>query len=127
MDDIKSEDKVRKTVSLTHRQLGFGAFSLAALMSVGQLKEIKEFFIGEQATAIARIEATQISNHREIKDLLILHTADEQVKRQRLFDIVTTNIAASESRCEKRADDLHTDVHDLQVFAFKNKSHGSQN
>lgn len=127
MDDQTPENKTRKTVSFTHKQIGGVAGVLVALMSIGQLKEIKEFFVGETAATIARIEVQQKEGFDRLERVIKEADAESIVKLRRLKDSTWLELAAVENRCEKRLTELRSDVSSLQIYAFKNRGHGSQN
>lgn len=121
-------DIQRKTVSLTHKQLGVGGGILVAMMGVGKLKEIKEFFTGEQAAAIVRIETNQTAGFAEVKALLSKHIEDESVAHRRMRDLDREDVASSEARCKSVSDEIKLQVRDLQSYAFKlNTRKGLQN
>jgi len=131
-------EKTRKTVSFTHKQLGIGGL-VVALMSVGQLKELKEFFIGDQAETIARIEMQQKESFQnlEMKQLdaiakadrgfdkleKLIRDADQEniVRFRRMRDQSREELNQSEARLEKRSDRIESRVTNLEVFSFKTK------
>lgn len=121
-DSAPDEGIKRKTVSFTHRQLGAGLGVMLAFSSLSQLKEIKEFFVGDTAAAIVRIEANQKVGFERLENLIKDSNAETLIKIRRLKDAEVADVAASEARCDKRITEVRTDVSALQMFAFKSHS-----
>lgn len=109
------DDKTRKTVSFTHKQLGVGGGILAALAMISQLKGT--FFLREEGVAqsheITELKRSQEMGFREIK-LHISQTQEDQMhKLERLNDKIIDRIKDTETRAvqndqrqEKRIDIL---------------------
>lgn len=92
------------------------AISIAGcVLTLQQVKFVKELLLGEQAAAIIRIEASQV----EVKTLLAKHAEDETVTHRLMRERDREELAASEMRCEKGHDDLRSRVSNLEVFAFQ--------
>ena len=120
-DQQPHPEKIRGTLSLTHKQ-AFIAF--LSTLSVGQMSDIKELIVGDTDRNLVRVEQAQEKGVSEIKQE-IRHLRDELVEAQvKAKDQTWDEIARSENRCEDRAKDIIARVGNLEVYAFKTKSRG---
>lgn len=117
MDEpINSEQ--RKTISLTHRQLGWGGGIVASLALVSQLKG--NFFTREEGIS----QAQQLTDVRfEIASL----KADMTTKIERATDKIVDRIKESEDRSTKNADRVERRVDALELASRGLKANKSNN
>lgn len=95
-------EKVRKTVSFTHRQMGIGAGGvLAAIMALGPVKDF--FYTREEGKAVSK----QVE---EVKANQIMHVADLKREQERNFTdlkLFITGVQEEQTRkLERLADKL---------------------
>lgn len=109
------DDKTRKTISLTHRQLGVGGISLvAALAALGPLKDYV-YTRNEAVLQNQRVERVEIMlNNLELK-------ITDRMNRN--TDKIMDRIKEAEDRTVKTAERLEHRVDSLEVaMRFKLKS-----
>ncbi len=109
-DEINNEEKVRKTLSLTHKQAAFSATSIAALTAVlvGPLSQVFQTKLdAAKVTAIQEVQQSQIG---ELKTLI------ENSKR----DIIT-KIDDSVKGVAKDVDRHETRIVNLEFIQMKSR------
>jgi hypothetical protein len=118
---VQHTERMRKTVSFTHRQLGIGGGLLAAIVSIGQLRELKEFFVGDTDATIARIETQQKEGFARLEKIIKDSNEDFVDRLRRSRDIAIAENTAVEMRCDKRSDRIETRISNLEIFTYRNK------
>ncbi len=105
MDDTGNgdSDKIRKTVSFSHRQLGIGSSVVAAMLFLNPVKQW--FFTREEGSAqskeITELKRVQEDNFKELKSFIIVSQDDQLHKLERLNDKVVEQIKDSEVRAQE--------------------------
>ncbi len=123
MDD-KPEDKQRKTVSFTHKQLGVGTGLAGLLIAITPIKEW--FFTREEGVAQSRqIAALQIQMDKGFTDqkIYFVQANEENVRRlERQTDKLMEHIKEAEARASKAEDRLDRRMDVIEASIGKRRS-----
>lgn len=102
------DDKTRKTVSFTHKQLGVGGGILASLALVSQLKGT--FFLREEGLAqghqITELKASEEKQFAELKLFISQMSEDNMHRLERLNDKVIERLKDNETRASRSEERL---------------------
>lgn len=102
----EQEPKIKKTVTLTHRQLGLGGGVLAAIMTLSPMKEW--FFTRDEGKAqIERLDKTEVA----IKEL----KADLNAKIDKSTEMIIDSVKEARDQSYKDADRLERRVDSIEV------------
>lgn len=102
MDDSVN-DQTRKTVSLTHRQLGISGGVVAAMLILNPVKQW--FFTREEGVAQSReiqeLRADEADHFKELRVFIVQGQEDQMHKLERLNDKVIERIKDTEVRTQQ--------------------------
>lgn len=123
MDEAKPDDKIRKTITLTHKQAGLTGVSIttvfAALhfLSANYASKSDVKSLSEQLTDVKTIAR---EGFRAQSEMLVVHTTEEMHKHERIVDTLRKEIG-DEKADRIRDDEGNTKRIDLVMELFKIK------
>lgn len=91
----------------------------AALAAIPQLRDLKDFILGDQKVTNERLEKTMNESFARLEQKITKHVDDDIVVHRRLRDLDREDIQLAEARCEKRSDKVDERISNLEVYAFK--------
>lgn len=115
-------EKVRGTVSLTHKQ---AALTLVGLLSFSQFNDIKEALTGDTQKNLIRVEQQNQEGFKDLKQEIRAMKDELVTIQRRVRDQTWEEIARVENRCEKRHGEVIARIGNLEVYAYKTKGKGS--
>lgn len=125
MDQQAPEEKIRKTISLTHKQAGIGGSALALLL---YLQPTLNKFVTRDEIKSSEVVVTELQ-----KSVATLNDRIDDSKREiveiirRSNDLRRQEASATENRQRATDDRQDRATEALQVFAFKTKPNRSAN
>ncbi len=122
----EAEEKTRKTVSFTHRQLGVGTGLAGLLIAITPIKEW--FFTREEGVAQSRqIAALQVQMDKSFTEqkIYFVQANEENVRRlERQTDKLMEHIKESEARASKAEDRLDRRMDTIEASMSKSRNRG---
>lgn len=108
-------DETPKMKTSTKAFIGFAAIFAA----IPQLRDLKDFIIGDQKVTNERLEKTMNEGFARLDQKITKHVDDDLVVHRRIRDLDRNDLDSVEARCEKRGDKIDERVSNLEVYAFK--------
>lgn len=115
-DEVPKPNGMRKT---TKAAITFGSI----LLSIGPLKEAKQFIMGDQIVTNQRLETTMKESFASLEKKLDKHIDDDSVVHRRLRDLSREDDVALEARCEKHTDKVEARVDTIAELLLNGKKH----
>ncbi len=112
-------EKIRGTVSLTHKQ---AALTLFGLMTFSQWKDFKEFITGDTDRNVVRIELGQKEGFDRVERKIEALLTKIELEASATRDLNYKGVADLERRCEARQSEIVARIGNLEVYAFKHKN-----
>lgn len=129
--------ETRKTVTMSHKQLGVGGTILATIIGLSQFNEIKQIFWtreeGQAAvtsltevkeTLTAKVDELKVSQEKgitEVKELMIAQDKENLDRLRRSNDLIREYIKEVDQRAEHSIDNTVRRIENLEMYAYKQK------